>query len=138
MDPGTSRTYLPKETTVIIEVTYANEGQATIDLDPSTFRKVTIDPERPLDTRVRVAFKDGQEPLDLFFLKDGAPEPNGPLGPFVTYVTVFRPGSDPVVLTDPVAVYATLSNLFLHGEKGTGGTDGTEDTEGKGATVHGL
>jgi hypothetical protein len=123
---------------VKIEVTYANEGQATIDLDPSTFRKVTIDPERPIDTRVRVAFKDGQEPLDLFFLKDGAPEPNGPLGPFVTYVTVFRQGSDPVVLTDPVAVYATLSNLFLHGEKGTGGTDGTRDTEGKGATVHGL
>ena len=52
-----------------IEVTYANEGQATIDLDPSTFRKVTIDHERPLDTRVRVAFKDAQEPLDLFFLK---------------------------------------------------------------------
>ena len=39
-----------------IEVTYANEGQATIDLDPSTFRKVTIDPERAYDTRVRVAF----------------------------------------------------------------------------------
>lgn len=58
-----------------IEVTYANEGQATIDLDPSTFRKVTIDPERPLDTRVRVAFKDSQEPLDLFFLKEGAPDP---------------------------------------------------------------
>ena len=120
---------------MIIEVTYANEGQATIDLDPSTFRKVTIDPERPLDTRVRVAFKDGQEPLDLFFLKPGAPEPNGPLGPFVTYVTVFRPGADPVVLTDPVAVYATLSNLFLHGELGTGGTEGTKGTEGKGVTV---
>lgn len=122
-----------------IEVTYANEGQATIDLDPSTFRKVTIDPERPLDTRVRVAFKDGQEPLDLFFLKDGAPEPNGPLGPVVTYVTVFRPGSDPVVLTSPVAVYATLSNLFLYGEMWTGGT---EDTKGKHMepceTVHGL
>lgn len=125
-----------------IEVTYANEGQATIDLDPSTFRKVTIDPERPLDTRVRVAFKDGQEPLDLFFLKDGAPEPQGPLGPFVTYVTVFRPGSDPVVLTDPVAIYATLSNLFLYGEQGTGGTEGAKDPEGKhmepGETVHGL
>lgn len=129
-----------------IEVTYANEGQATIDLDPSTFRKVTIDPERPLDTRVRVAFKDGQEPIDLFFLKDGAPEPQGPLGPFVTYVTVFRPGSDPVVLTDPVAIYATLSNLFLYGDtwgqKGTEGTEGTKDPEGKhmepGETVHGL
>lgn len=113
-----------------IEVTYANEGQATIDLDPSTFRKVTIDPERPLDTRVRVAFKDGQEPLDLFFLKEGAPE-TSPLGPFVTYVTVFRPGSDPVVLTDPVAIYATLSNLFLYGERWTEGTEGTKDTEGK-------
>ena len=113
-----------------IEVTYANEGQATIDLDPSTFRKVTIDPERPLDTRVRVAFKDSQEPLDLFFLKEGAPEPC-PLGPFVTYVTVFRPGSDPVVLTDPVAVYDTLSNLFIHGDWGTWGTDGTKDHEGK-------
>ena len=111
-----------------IEVTYANEGQATIDLDPSTFRKVTIDPERPLDTRVRVAFKDAQEPLDLFFLKDGAQEPNGPLGPFVTYVTVFRPGYDPVVLTDPVAVYATLRNLFIHGEQWT---EGTKDPEGK-------
>ena len=125
-----------------IEVTYANEGQATIDLDPSTFRKVTIDPERPLDTRVRVAFKDGQEPLDLFFLKDGAPEPHGPLGPFVTYVTLFRPGSDPVVLTDPMAVYATLSNLFIHGDWGTEGTDGTKDPEGKHMepreTVHGL
>ena len=129
-----------------IEVTYANEGQATIDLDPSTFRKVTIDPERAYDTRVRVAFKDGQEPLDLFFLKDGAPEPQGPLGPFVTYVTVFRPGSDPVVLTDPVAIYATLSNLFLYGDtwgqKGTDGTEGTKDPEGKhmepGETVHGL
>ena len=125
-----------------IEVTYANEGQATIELDPDTFRKVTIDPERPLDTRVRVAFKDGQEPLDLFFLKDGAPEPNGPLGPFVTYVTVFRPGSDPVVLTDPVAIYATLSNLFLHGEQGKRGTDGTKDPEGKhmepGETVRGM
>ena len=125
-----------------IEVTYANEGQATIDLDPSTFRKVTIDPERPLDTRVRVAFKDGQEPLDLFFLKDGAPEPQGPLGPFVTYVTVFRPGADPVVLTDPEAIYATLSNLFLYGEQVTGWTEGTKDPEGKhmepGETVHGL
>lgn len=113
-----------------IEVTYANEGQATIDLDPSTFRKVTIDPEHAHDTRVRVAFKDGQKPLDLFFLKEGAPEPN-PLGPFVTYVTVFRPGSDPVVLTDPVAIYATLSNLFIHGEMWTGGTEGTKDPEGK-------
>lgn len=126
-----------------IEVTYANEGQATIDLDPSTFRKVTIDPERPYDTRVRVAFKDGQEPLDLFFLKDGAPEAPGPLGPFVTYVTVFRPGSDPVVLTDPVAIYATLSNLFLYGDTwGQEGTEGTKDPEGKhmepGETVHGL
>lgn len=118
-----------------IEVTYANEGQATIELDPSTFRKVTIDPGRPLDTRVRVAFKDGQEPLDLFFLKDGAPVSTGPIGPFVTYVTVFRPGADPVVLTDPVAIYATLSNLFLHGEKGTDGTEGTKDPEGKGVTV---
>ena len=121
-----------------IEVTYANEGQATIDLDTSTFRKVTIDPERPLDTRVRVAFKDGQEPLDLFFLKEGAPE-TSPLGPFVTYVTVFRPGSDPVVLTDPVAIYATLSNLFLYGERWT---EGTKDTEGKhmepGETVRGM
>lgn len=129
-----------------IEVTYANEAQATIDLDPDTFRKVTIDPERAYDTRVRVAFKDGQEPLDLFFLKEGAPEPQGPLGPFVTYVTVFRPGSDPVVLTDPVAIYATLSNLFLYGDtwgqKGTEGTEGTKDPEGKhmepGETVHGL
>ena len=90
-----------------IEVTYANEGQATIDLDPSTFRKVTIDPERPLDTRVRVAFKDAQEPLDLFFLKEGAPETHGHIGPFVTYVTVFRPGADPVTLTDPVDIEAT-------------------------------
>lgn len=113
-----------------IEVTYANEGQATIGLDPSAFRKVTIDPERPIDTRVRVAFKDGQEPLDLFFLKPGAQEPQGPLGPFVTYVTVFRPGADPVVLTDPVAVYATLSNLFLHGETGTQGTEGTQGARG--------
>ena len=125
-----------------IEVTYANEGQATIDLDPTTFRKVTIDPERPLDTRVRVAFKDGQEPLDLFFLKDGAQEPNGPLGPFVTYVTVFRPGAEPVVLTSPVAIYDTLSNLFIHGEQWTEGTEGTKDTEGKhmepGETVHGM
>jgi len=128
-----------------IEVTYANEGQATIDLDPSTFRKVTIDPERAYDTRVRVAFKDGQEPLDLFFLKDGAPEPNGPIGPigpFVTYVTVFRPCSVPVVLTDPVAIYATLSNLFLYGEQWTEGTEGTKDPEGKhmepGETVHGM
>ena len=125
-----------------IEVTYANEGQATIDLDPSTFRKVTIDPERPLDTRVRVAFKDGQEPLDLFFLKDGAQEPNGPLGPFVTYVTVFRPGAEPVVLTSPVAIYDTLSNLFIHGEQWTEGTEGTKDTKGKhmepGETVRGL
>ena len=125
-----------------IEVTYANEGQATIDLDPSTFRKVTIDPERPLDTRVRVAFKDGQEPLDLFFLKDGAQEPNGPLGPFVTYVTVFRPGAEPVVLTSPVAIYDTLSNLFIHGEQWTEGTEGTKDPEGihmePGETVRGL
>ena len=125
-----------------IEVTYANEGQATIDLDPTTFRKVTIDPERPLDTRVRVAFKDGQEPLDLFFLKDGAQEPNGPLGPFVTYVTVFRPGAEPVVLTSPVAIYDTLSNLFIHGEQWTEGTEGTKDPEGKhmepGETVRGL
>ena len=125
-----------------IEVTYANEGQATIDLDPSTFRKVTIDPERPLDTRVRVAFKDGQEPLDLFFLKDGAQEPNGPLGPFVTYVTVFRPGAEPVVLTSPGAIYDTLSNLFIHGEQWTEGTEGTKDPEGKhmepGETVHGM
>ena len=125
-----------------IEVTYANEGQATIDLDPSTFRKVTIDPERPLDTRVRVAFKNGQEPLDLFFLKDAAQEPNGPLGPFVTYVTVFRPGAEPVVLTSPVAIYDTLSNLFIHGEQWTEGTEGTKDTEGKhmepGETVRGL
>ena len=118
-----------------IEVTYANEGQATIDLDPTTFRKVSIDPERPYDTRVRVAFKDGQVPLDLFFPKEGATETHGPLGPFVTYVTVFRPGSDPVVLTDPVAIYATLSNLFIHGESWTDGTEGTKDQEG---TVRGL
>ena len=116
---------------MIIEVTYANEGQATIDLDPSTFRKVTIDHERPLDTRVRVAFKDSQEPLDLFFLKEGAPEDPGPLGPFVTYVTLFRQGSDPVALTDPVAIYATLRNLFLYGERWTEGTEGTKDHEGK-------
>ena len=128
-----------------IEVTYSNEGQATIDLDPSTFRKVTIDPDRVYDTRVRVTFKDGQEPLDLFFLKPDAPDAPGPLGPDVTYVTVFRPGSDPVVLTDPVAVYGTLSNLFLYGEqgnKGTDGTEGTKDPEGKhmepGETVYGL
>ena len=121
-----------------IEVTYSNEAQATIDIDPSTFRKVTIDPERPLDTRVRVAFKDGQEPLDLFFIKDGASE-HSPLGPLVTHVTVFRPGSDPVVLTDPVAIYGTLSNLFIHGEHWT---EGTKDPEGKhmepGETVYGL
>lgn len=114
-----------------IEVTYSNEALATVDIDPATFRKVTIDPERPLDTRVRVAFKDNQEPLDLFFLKEGAPEDPGPLGPFVTYVTLFRPGYDPVVLTDPVAVYATLSNLFIHGEHWTEGTEGTKDPEGK-------
>lgn len=110
-----------------IEVTYSNEAQATIDIDPSTFRKVTIDPERPLDTRVRVAFKDNQEPLDLFFLKEGAPEPC-PLGPFVTHVTVFRPGAEPVVLTSPVDIYATLRNLFIHGEHWT---EGTKDSEGK-------
>ena len=102
-----------------IEVTYANEGQATID------------PERPLDTRVRVAFKDAQEPLDLFFLKEGAPEDPGPLGPFVTHVTVFRPGADPVTLTDPVDIYATLRNLFIHAEHWTEGTEGTKDHEGK-------
>lgn len=113
-----------------IEVTYSNEALATIDIDPSTFRKVTIDPERPLDTRVRVAFKDAQEPLDLFFRKEGAQEPS-PLGPLVTHVTVFRPGSGPVALTDPVAVYATLSNLFIHGEQWTEGTEGTKDHEGK-------
>ena len=114
-----------------IEVTYANEGQATIDLDPTTFRKVTIDPERAYDTRVRVAFKDGQEPLDLFFLKEGAQEPQGPLGPFVTYVTVFRPGAEPVVLTSPVAIYDTLSNLFIHGEQWTGGDRGDKGTRGQ-------
>ena len=115
-----------------IEVNYSNEAQATIDLDPSTFRKVTIDPERAYDTRVRVAFKDGQEPLDLFFLKHDAPEAPGPLGPFVTYVTVFRPGYDPNVLTDPVAAYGILSNLFLYGETWEKqGTDGTKDTEAK-------
>ena len=110
-----------------IEVTYSNEAQATIDLDPDTFRKVTIDPERAYDTRVRVAFKDGQEPLDLFFRKKGAQEPS-PLGPLVTYVTVFRPGYDPVVLTSPVVLYGTLSNLFIHGEQWT---EGTKDSEGK-------
>ena len=122
-----------------IEVTYSNEALATIDLDPSTFRKVTIDPDRDYDTRVRVAFKDAQEPLDLFFLKEGAPETHGHIDLFVTYVTVFRPGSDPVVLTDPVAVYATLSNLFIHGEQWT---EGTKDSEGKHMepreTVHSL
>jgi hypothetical protein len=124
-----------------IEVNYSNGAKATIGLDPGTFRKVTIDPERPYDKRVRVAFKDPREPLDLFFLKEGAPEPS-PLGPFVTYVTMFRPGSDPVVLTDPVAIYATLSNLFIHGEMWTGGTEGTKDPEGKhmepGETVHDM
>lgn len=112
-----------------IEVTYATGGQATIDLDPSTFRKVTRDPDRPCDTRVRVAFKDGQEPIDLFFPKDGTTDPQGPLGPFVTHVTMFPQGSEPVVLDDPVAIYATLSNLFIHGEKGTEGTNGTEGTK---------
>ena len=125
-----------------IEVTYSNDGQATIDLDPSTFRKVTIDPDRDYDTRVRVAFKDAQEPLDLFFLKEGAPETHGHIDLFVTHVTVFRPGADPVTLTDPVDIYATLSNLFIHGEQWTGGTEGTKDTEGKhmepGETVRGL
>lgn len=125
-----------------IEVTYSNEAQATIDLDPSTFRKVTMDPERPYDTRVRVAFKDGQEPLDLFFPKEGAQEPQGPLGPYVTHVTVFRTGSDPVVLTRPVDIYATLSNLFIHGEMWTRGTEGTKDPEGRhmepGETVRGM
>lgn len=114
-----------------IEVTYANKGQATIDLDPSTFRKVTRDPDRPCDTRVRVAFKDGQEPIDLFFPKDGDTESRGPLGPFVTHVTMFPQGSEPVVLDDPVAIYATLRNLFLYGDKWTGGTKGTRDPEGK-------
>ena len=122
-----------------IEVTYSNEALATIDLAPSTFRKVTIDPDRDYDTRARVAFKDAQEPLDLFFLKEGAPETHGHIDLFVTYVTVFRPGSDPVVLTDPVAVYATLSNLFIHGEQWT---EGTKDSEGKHMepreTVHSL
>ena len=128
-----------------IEVNYSNEGQATIDLDPDTFRKVTIDPERAYDTRVRVAFKDGQEPLDLFFVKPDAPEPQGPivpLGPFVTYVTVFHPGAEPVILTTPVAVYGTLSNLFLYGDKGKQGTGGTRDSEDKhmapGETVYGF
>jgi hypothetical protein len=55
---------------------------------------------------------------------------------------MFRPGSDPVVLTDPVAIYATLSNLFIHGEMWTGGTEGTKDPEGKhmepGETVHDM
>ncbi len=114
-----------------IEVNYSNEGQATIDLDPSTFRKVTIDPEREHDTRVRVAFKDGQEPLDLFFPKEPQEAP-GPLGPFVTHVTVFRPGSDPVVLMTPVAVYGTLSNLFIQGEPdGQQGTEGPKDPVAK-------
>lgn len=114
-----------------IEVNYSNGAKATIGLDPGTFRKVTIDPERPYDTRVRVAFKDPREPLDLFFHKEGAPEPPGPLGPFVTQVIAFRPGSDPVVLTDPVAIYATLSNLFIQGEQWTEGTEGTKGPGGK-------
>ena len=114
-----------------IEVTYANEAKATIDLDPSTFRKVTIDPDRDYDTRVRVAFKDAQEPLDLFFLKEGVPETHGHIDLFVTHVTVFRPGADPVTLTDPVDIYATLRNLFIHGEHWTEGTEGTKDHEGK-------
>lgn len=108
-----------------IEVNYSNEAQATIDLDPSTFRKVTMDPERPHDTRVRVAFKDGQEPLDLFFLKPDAPGVICPPSPFVTHVTVFRPGGEePVVLKTPEDTYDTLRNMFLQGEKGTEGTRG--------------
>lgn len=114
-----------------IEVNYSNEAQATIDLDPSTFRKVTMDPGRPCDTRVRVAFKDGQEPLDLFFQKDKAPVAPGPMGPFVTHVTVFRPGEEPVVLNTPEDTYDTMRNLFLHGETdGQKGTEGTEGTRG--------
>jgi len=118
-----------------IEVNYSNGAKATIGLDPGTFRKVTIDPERPYDTRVRVAFKDAQEPLDLFFPKEGAPEPPGPLGPFVTHVFVFRPGADPWLITDPVTLYGTLSHLFLHGEQWTGGTKGTEGTKDPGGKM---
>lgn len=113
-----------------IEVNYSNDAQATIGLDPDTLRKVTIDPGRPYDTRVRVAFKDAQEPLDLFFQKEDAPVPPGPLGPFVTHVTAFPKDSVPVVLTGPVAVYDTLRHLFLHGEMWTDVTEGTKDPGG--------
>lgn len=123
-----------------IEINYSNKGQAAIDLDPSTFRKVTLDTGREYDIRVRVAFKDAQEPLDLFFPKGAIGVLCSP-GPFVTRVTVFHPGPDPVVLADPVAVYAALSNLFIHGEKGTGGTEEPKDHEGHmqpGETAYGM
>ena len=117
-----------------IEINYSNGGQAAIDLDPSTFRKVTLDTGREYDTRVRVAFKDTQEPLDMFFPKGAIGVLCSP-GPFVTHVTVFRPGSDPVVLDTPVALYGTLSNLFIHGEPdGQHGTEEPRDPEGNRGT----
>lgn len=111
----------------IIQVTYSNGSKATIDIDPSDIRKVTIDHGRPLDIRVRTVFKSTGTPLDLFFHKPNAPAIIDQSCPLVSDVTVFT-NAEPVPLADPDMVYGTMSNwlCFAHVKSATIETGGTE------------
>lgn len=111
----------------IIQVTYSNGSKATMLVDPSDIRKVTIDHGRPLDIRVRAVFKSTGTPLDLFFHKPNAPVVDTVSSPLVSHVTVFTTG-DPLPLDDPDVVYGTMRDWlrFAHVTSVTNETGGTE------------
>lgn len=111
----------------IIQVTYSNGSKATMLIDPSDIRKVTIDHGRPLDIRVRAVFKSTGTPIDLFFHKPNAPIVDTVSSPLVSHVTVFT-GTGPVSLADPDVVYGTMSDWmrFAHVTSASNETGGTE------------
>ena len=108
-----------------IQITYSNDSKSTIDLDPASVRKVSIDKSRPEDIRVRVAFKDKTaNPIDLFFPKpgaSGASGASGPTDPLVSEVSVFAQDG-PADTSNPNTVYDMLSNWFIAGDRGDTGT----------------
>jgi hypothetical protein len=98
------------------EIAFDNGSMVTIDLDPSTFRKVSIDQGRTYDTRVRVVFIDQPNPVDMFFRKSGAPVPPCPIGPMVTKVT-FYAMKGPASFNMPEPLYEILSHWFIMGHE---------------------
>lgn len=103
-----------------IQITYSNDSKSTIDLEHTSVSKVSIDKSRPMDIRVRVAFKDKDlTPLDLFFTgAPGAIDATSQIGPLVSEVAVFVDGG-PVVTSNPNTVYDLLSNWFITGDWGS-------------------